>query len=306
MMEIKKSLERDFLGYGGKPPKVEWPKKARIAVSIVINYEEGSEQSLAFGDPVQETYKEIPKPFPDGIRDLNNESVYEYGARTGFWRLIGILKRHKVLATYFACALALERNIEAARAIMEAGHEVCSHGYRWQEPFRMTKEEEWLSIKNAVESFQHTIGERPVGWFSRYGASIETRKLLVKECGFIYDSDSMADDIPYYVDVNEHPFLVLPYTNDVNDIKFWVGGSFVNADDFFTYMKDTFDVLYEEGAEYPKMMTIGLHNRIAGRPGRAKALDEFLAYAKGYKNVWFARRVEIAQWWLNHYPPRSN
>ena len=305
-MEIKKSLERDFLGYGGKPPKVEWPKKARIAVSIVINYEEGSEQSLAFGDPVQETYKEIPKPFPDGIRDLNNESVYEYGARTGFWRLIGILKRHKVLATYFACALALERNIEAARAIMEAGHEVCSHGYRWQEPFRMTKEEEWLSIKNAVESFQHTIGERPVGWFSRYGASIETRKLLVKEGGFIYDSDSMADDIPYYVDVNEHPFLVLPYTNDVNDIKFWVGGSFVNADDFFTYMKDTFDVLYEEGAEYPKMMTIGLHNRIAGRPGRAKALDEFLAYAKGYKNVWFARRVEIAQWWLNHYPPRSN
>ena len=170
----------------------------------------------------------------------------------------------------------------------------------------MTKEEEWLSIKNAVESFQHTIGERPVGWFSRYGASIETRKLLVKEGGFIYDSDSMADDIPYYVDVNEHPFLVLPYTNDVNDIKFWVGGSFVNADDFFTYMKDTFDVLYEEGAEYPKMMTIGLHNRIAGRPGRAKALDEFLAYAKGYKNVWFARRVEIAQWWLNHYPPRSN
>jgi peptidoglycan/xylan/chitin deacetylase (PgdA/CDA1 family) len=302
-MEIKKSLERDFVGYGNKLPKVEWPNKARIAISIVVNYEEGSEYSLAFGDKIQESSKEYPKSVPEGVRDLTNESVYEYGARAGFWRLMRIFKKHNVSVTFFVCAVALERNLEAARAIAEAGYEVCSHGYRWEEPFRMTEEEERISIRKAVESLKHTTGIRPEGWFGRYGASINTRRLLAEEGGFIYDSDSMAEDIPYYVNVGGQPFLIVPYNIDVNDSKYWVNGAFGHADDFFTYMKDTFDVLYEEGDGYPKMMSIGIHPRISGRPGRAKALERFIGYARGYDHVWFARRIDIARWWLEHYPP---
>ncbi len=297
-------MERDFVGYGKTPPRVEWPEKARIAVSIVVNYEEGSEHSLAFGDPIQEGYKEYPKLMPEGVRDLTNESVYEYGTRVGFWRIMRILKKYNIHASFNACALALERNMETTRAIIEDGHEIVSHGYRWIEQFKMTMEEEREFIRKAVESFKRTTGLHPEGWYCRYGPSVHTRRLLIEEGGFLYDSDSVADDIPYYVTVADRQFLVVPYTIEVNDMKFWTTGAFGNADDFFKYMKDTFDILYEEGSEHPKMMSIGLHLRVTGRPGRAKALEQFLDYTKYHQQVWFARRVDIARWWLKHYPPQ--
>ena len=296
-------MERDFIGYGATPPKVKWPKGARVALSMVVNYEEGSEHSYAFGDPAQESYREYPKVLPEGVRDLANESNYEYGSRAGFWRIMRIFEKHAAPATFYCCALALERNPEAARAIPAAGHEVCSHGYRWEEPYHLSEVEERAWIDKAVESLRKTTGLRPEGWYSRYAPSLHTRRLLAREGGFVYDSDSYADDLPYYVDVEGKPFLVLPYSLEVNDVKFWTTSAYSHADDFFQYMKDTLDFLYEEGATYPKMMSVGLHLRISGRPGRAKALDDFLAYARGLGDVWITRRIDIARWWLEHHPP---
>ena len=298
-------MERDFIGYGKNPPRVEWPGGARVAVSLVVNYEEGSEFSFAFGDEKQESYKEYPKVLPEGVRDLGNESAYEYGSRAGFWRIMRILERGGVPATFFCCAAALERNPEAARAITGGGHEVCSHGYRWEEPYLLSEAEERKSIDKAVESLQRTTGERPQGWYSRYAPSLHTRRLLAAEGGFVYDSDSYADDLPYYVQVEGAPFLVLPYSLEVNDVKFWTTGAYAHAEHFFTYMKDSLDVLHEEGADSPKMMSIGLHLRISGRPGRSKALARFVDYAQSLGNVWFARRIDIARWWLEHHPPQT-
>ena len=296
-------MERDFVGYGEHPPKAVWPDGARVAVSLVVNYEEGSEHSFAFGDPVQEGYKEYPKTLPEGVRDFGNESTYEYGARAGFWRILRIFDKHAVPATFYACAVALERNPPAARAITAHGHEVCCHGYRWEEVFRKTEAGERADIAKAVESLRATTGERPVGWYSRYSPSVHTRRLLMEEGGFAYDSDSYADDLPYWVDVDGKPFLVLPYTLETNDIRFWAGGGFSNADDFFGYLRDSLDTLWEEGADTPKMMSVGLHLRIIGRPGRARALDRFIAYAKEKGGVWFARRIDIANLWREQHPP---
>ena len=296
-------MERDFVGYGRTIPKVEWPNRARVAVSLVVNYEEGSEFSYGLGDDKQEIYKEYPKTLPDGIRDLGNESAYEYGSRAGFWRIMRILEKHGAPATFYCCAAALERNPEAARAIAEAGHEICSHGYRWEEPYGLSEAEEKASIDKAVESLRQTTGQRPQGWYSRYSPSLHTRRLLAEEGGFVYDSDSYADDLPYYVQVAGNPFLVLPYSLEVNDVRFWTTGAYAHADDFFTYMKDSLDVLYEEGAENPRMMSVGLHLRISGRPGRSKAINRFIEYAKGLGDVWIARRIDIARWWLENHPP---
>ena len=297
-------MDRDFVGYGEHPPRVEWPGKARVALSMVVNYEEGSEYSFAFGDRLQEGYKEYPKTMPEGVRDFANESTYEYGSRVGFWRILRIFKKHEAPATFYACALALERNPAAARAITAHGHEVCCHGYRWEEVFRKSEEEERADIHKAVASLRETTGERPVGWYSRYSPSVHTRRLLMEEGGFAYDSDSSCDDLPYYVQVDGKPFLILPYTLETNDIRFWAGGGFSTADDFFAYMRDALDTLWEEGAETPKMMSVGLHMRIIGRPARARALDKFLAYARAKGGVWITRRIDIAKaWTAQHTPP---
>ena len=296
-------MERDFIGYGEHPPKVEWPDKARVALSLVVNYEEGSEYSFGLGDDRQESYKEYPKQLPEGVRDFGNESAYEYGSRAGFWRIMRIFARHDAPATFYCCAQALERNPQAARAIAAAGHEVCSHGYRWEEPYTMNEAEERESIAKAVQSLERTTGQRPQGWYSRYSPSVHTRRLLAEEGGFVYDSDSYADDLPYYVTVQGKPFLVLPYTLEVNDVKFWTTSAFAHAGHFYSYLKDTLDVLHEEGAETPKMMSVGLHLRISGRPGRARALHRFLEYARELDGVWITRRIDIARWWLEHYPP---
>ena len=296
-------MDRDFVGYGEHPPRVEWPGKARVALSMVVNYEEGSEYSFAFGDRLQEGYKEYPKTMPEGVRDFANESTYEYGSRVGFWRILRIFKKHEAPATFYACALALERNPAAARAITAHGHEVCCHGYRWEEVFRKSEEEERADIQKAVASLRETTGERPVGWYSRYSPSVHTRRLLMEEGGFAYDSDSYCDDLPYYVQVDGKPFLILPYTLETNDIRFWAGGGFSTADDFFAYMRDALDTLWEEGAETPKMMSVGLHMRIIGRPARAQALDKFLAYARAKGGVWITRRIDIAKAWTAQHPP---
>lgn len=288
---------RDFVGYGGAPPSVAWPDGARVALSIVVNIEEGAEPSPADGDPRAESRAEMPHLAGDGVRDLAIESQYEYGSRAGVWRILEALADHGVRATFAACGRALERNPPAAAAIAAAGHEVCSHGYEWREPSTMTREEERRAIRRAVESIETTTGSRPVGWYSRWGPSVHTRKLLVEEGGFLYDSDAYNDDLPYEVDVAGRRFLVLPYSMDTNDMKFWLGG-FSTAADFSEYLRETFDVLHREGARWPRMMSVGIHARILGRPGRIGALTTFLEHVARHEAVWIARRDEIARHWL--------
>ncbi len=293
--------ERDFVGYGANPPRVEWPDGARIALSVVVNYEEGSEYSLLDGDAHRETNSEVPSPLPLDRRDLANESFFEYGSRAGVWRLMDILGQYQVNATFFCCALALERNPQVGPEIVRRGHEVFGHGYRWEEYYKMDRDAEREAIRRAVESIQRTTGQRPLGWYTRYGPSVNTRELVVEEGGFLYDSNSYADDLPYYTDVGGKRWLIVPYSLEVNDTKFWRGGM-VSPSDFYETMRNTFDRLYYEGATHPKMMNVGLHCRIAGRPSRSVALQRFLEHARSFPDVWFARRIDIARWWLQQYP----
>ena len=251
------SQERDFIGYGANPPIIEWPGNARLAISVVVNYEEGSEASLLDGDAAHESNNEVPSPIPAGQRDLFNESFFEYGSRVGVWRILNLLDKYDVRSTFFCCALAFERNLEVARAVVDRGHEVCGHGYRWEEYHNKTRDEEEEAIRMTVKSLTATTGERPVGWFTRYGPSVNTRELVVNEGGFIYDSGVFNDDLPYYTDVGGSPWLVLPYSFETNDARFWRGG-LNSVGDFYEYLKDTFDVLYEEGRTHPKMMSVGI------------------------------------------------
>lgn len=295
---------RDLIGYGEKPPQAAWPNGARIAVQIVMNYEEGSEYSIPDGDETSETYlTEVPgATVGPGKRDLIVESVYEYGSRAGFWRLMRMFSERGLLVTVFGAALALERNPEAARAIAAAGHEVCSHGWRWIGFQNMPEEEERAQMARAVASIERTIGQRPLGWYCRYAPSENTRRLVVEDGGFLYDSDAYNDDLPYWVRVGEKPHLVIPYTLDANDMKFSVAPGFTSPSGYFEYLKDAFEVLYAEGKTTPKMMSVGLHTRLAGRPGRAAALARFLDHIAGREDVWIARRIDIARHWIAHHP----
>ncbi len=293
--------ERDFVGYGPQPPAIEWPNGARIAVSVVINYEEGSEYSVLDGDPAGETSGESPSPVPVGDRDLANESFYEYGSRVGVWRLMDLLDRHNIKCTFYACALALERNPAVGVEIVRRGHEVMGHGNRWEEYYKMDRDTEREAIRQAVASMAKTTGQRPLGWYTRYGPSVNTRELVVEEGGFEYDCNAYNDDLPYYAKVGNKPWLVVPYSLEVNDYKFW-RGDLITPGHFFEAAKASFDVLYEEGATHPKMMSVGLHCRIIGKPSRSQGLDRFLEYASGKEGVWFARRLEIARWWKERYP----
>lgn len=272
-------------------------------MSLVLNIEEGAEKAVVDGDPVGETFAEVPPPAAPGERDLSLESVFEYGSRAGAWRLLRSFERHAVPATIYASAVALERNPEIAAYLAASDHEVVAHGYRWEEVWRLGVEEERTHIALAVASITRSIGRRPVGWFCRYAASVNTRRLIAEEGGFEYDSDSFADDLPYLVDVNGRPWCVVPHAFDTNDLRFW-RGSLATAADFFQYLKDTFDCLYAEGETRPKMMTVSLHARAAGRPGRSPAVDRFIAYAKQQPQVWFARRMEIARAWTGEFAPR--
>ncbi|MEO9135022.1 MAG: allantoinase PuuE [Casimicrobiaceae bacterium] len=295
---------RDFVGYGGKPPDPRWPNGARLAVQIVMNYEEGSEYAIGEGDPNSELYlTEVPgATLGPGQRDLIVESVYEYGSRAGFWRLMRMFGERNIPITVFGAALALERNPAAAAAIRTAGYEVCSHGWRWVSFAAMAEDEEREQMRRAIASLERTTGTRPLGWYCRYAPSVNTRRLVVEEGGFLYDSDAYNDDLPYWTQVEGKPHLVIPYTLDANDMKFSVAPGFTSGDGFFSYLKDSFDVLYREGKTAPKMMSVGLHTRLAGRPGRAAALERFLDYLVAHEDVWICRRVDIARHWIANHP----
>lgn len=297
---------RDFVGYGGKPPDPRWPNGARLAVQIVMNYEEGSEYAIGDGDPASELYlTEVPGArLGPGQRDLIVESVYEYGSRAGFWRLMRMFGERHIPITVFGAALALERNPAAAEAIRSAGYEVCSHGWRWVNFAAMAEDEEREQMRRAIASIERTIGTRPFGWYCRYAPSLNTRRLVVEEGGFLYDSDAYNDDLPYWVRVSDKDHLVIPYTLDVNDMKFSVAPGFTSPSGYFEYMRDAFDVLYAEGLTQPKMMSVGLHTRLAGRPGRAGALARFLDYVLEHEDVWICRRIDIAHHWIKNHPPR--
>jgi peptidoglycan/xylan/chitin deacetylase (PgdA/CDA1 family) len=245
---------------------------------------------------------DIPSSKPPEARSLQTETQWEYGARAGVWRLMRILRQYDVKATFFACAMAVENNPPLGPEIVAQGHEVCGHGHRWIEQWDMEPEAERAYIRQAVESFKRTTGQRPLGWFTKAGPSLNTREILAEE-GFLYDSDGLNDDLPYYATALGKPWLVIPYTFDTNDGAY--GRTVVgNATEFFQYLKDAFDLLYEEGASQPKLLNIGLHTRVSGRPGRAAAVAHFLRYARGMPGVWFARRDEIARWWWEKYPPQ--
>lgn len=291
---------RDYVGYGRSQPKVHWPGGARLAVQIVVNYEEGSEYSIPAGDNRNEAVGEAPNQTPPEHRDLRVESVFEYGSRAGIWRLLRLLDDFSVKATFFAAAVALERNPDVAHALREVGHEPAAHGWRWYEHWKLGREQERDRMLAAIRSIETTCGERPRGWYCRYGPSVHTRELVVEEGGFRYDADAYNDDLPYFVEVKGSPHLVVPYTLVYNDMRF-TSGAHSSPGDFFETMRAGFDYLWEEGATSPKMMSIGLHPRIAGQPPRAGALRDFLEYAHERGDVWFARRIDIAEhWWENH------
>lgn len=297
---------RDLVGYGEHSPDPQWPGDARLAVQIVMNYEEGSEYSIPDGDAASEQYlTEVPgATLGPGKRDLIVESVYEYGSRAGFWRLMRLFKERNLPVTVFGAALALERNPDAARAIRDAGYEVCSHGWRWVGFQNMSEAQEREEMGRAIASLEQTVGERPYGWYCRYAPSENTRRLVVEEGGFLYDSDAYNDDLPYWVKVSGKNHLVIPYTLDVNDMKFSVAPGFTSPSGYAEYMKDAFDVLYREGKRHPKMMSIGLHTRLAGRPGRTAALERFLDHVLKHKRVWICRRIDIARHWIAVHPPQ--
>jgi len=294
---------RDFVGYGRWVPRVTWPNGARLAVSIVLNWEEGSEVSkVVEGDGRSEAaLSEIPYAMDPQYRDLACESVYEYGSRAGVWRVQRLVDSFKIPVTFYGAAVAWELHPEVAAWVREAGHEPCSHGWRWEEPWLLTREEEQAHIAEAVASIERTCGERPRGWYCRYGPSVHTRELLVEEGGFVYDSDAYNDDLPYYVEVSGKRHLILPYSFTYNDARFVLPPGYGGPEDFFDQCKRALDYLWDEGATHPRMMSIGLHSRLIGQAGRISALRDFFEYAHEKGDVWFARRLDIANWWHEHH-----
>jgi len=298
-------MSRDFVGYGAEPPHAEWPHDARIAVNFVINFEEGSELSYPAGDGVSEgglTESASVDPGLAGRRDLGAESMFEYGARVGFWRLHRIFTRFRVPVTLFACARALQANPPAAQAIRESDWDICGHGYRWIKHYELDEAEERRQIAAAVALIHDMTGKPTLGWYCRYAPSENTRRIVLDHGGFLYDSDAYNDELPYWVTVGERPQLVVPYSLATNDVKFG-RGVYGPGEDFFSYLRDSFDLLYEEGAERPRMMSVGLHMRLAGHPGRARALIRFIEYIQSRDRVWICRREDIARHWRRRFPP---
>lgn len=292
---------RDLKGYGQHPPKVAWPEDARLAVQFVINFEEGSEHSVLHGDRHSEAFlTEEPTAAFQNIRNVNVESQYEYGTRAGFWRLHRLFTERGLPVTIFGTTQALERCPDAVKAMQGTEWEIACHGKRWISYAEMPREEEARHIREAIEGHERATGQRPTGWYTGR-MSINTRELVAEEGGFLYDSDSFADDLPYWVEVNGTQHLVVPYTLDNND------GRYVNtygfqSESFSAYLTRAFDLLADEGRSSPKMMSIGLHTRLVGRPGRAADLARFLDYVAASNDVWVARRVDIAKHWREQFP----
>ncbi len=294
---------RDLIGYGATPPDPQWPEDARLALQFVINYEEGGENCILHGDAASEAFLSETvgaKPLP-GARNLNMESMYEFGSRAGFWRLHRLFTARGLPLTVYGVAMALERNPAAVQAMLDADWEIASHGYRWIDYQDMPLEQEREHLHKAIEIHTRVTGSRPLGWYTGRG-SPNTRALVVEEGGFLYDADSYADELPYWHTDAGRPHLVVPYTLDANDMRFATVPGFNTGKQFFTYLKDSFDMLYGEGKSAPKMMSVGLHCRLAGRPGRAAALARFLDYVASHDRLWVCRRVDIARHWHEHHP----
>jgi putative urate catabolism protein len=298
---------RDLVGYGRIQPHPQWPDRARIAVQFVINYEEGGENCILHGDPASEAFlSEIVGAVPFvGQRHMNMESCYEYGSRAGFWRLYRLFTDRQIPVTVYGIAMALARNPDAVAAMLEADWEITSHGYRWIEYKDFTESAEREHMQKAIAIHTQVTGQRPTGWYTGRN-SPHTRKLVVETGGFLYDSDSYADDLPYWTNDYGKPHLVIPYTLDNNDMRFATAQGFNSGEQFFAYLRDAFDVLYAEGETAPKMMSVGLHCRLVGRPGRAAALARFLDYVQQHDLVWLCRRIDIAQHWYQYHPPSDD
>jgi len=295
-------MSRDFLGYGNRPPHVTWPGGARLAVSLVLNVEEGAELSLADGDERNESVHEVTQPV-DGAPDLCLASHFEYGTRIGYWRVMRTLAAAGVPVTLNACARSLAAVPWLAQHAVSEGHEIACHGWRWEAHANMPEAVERSVIQRAHETIARVAGTPPVGWHTKSSPSVNTRRLLVEHGGWLYDSDAYNDDLPYYVRVGDHPHLVVPYAFDTNDMRFFGQAAFVRAADFAGYLTDSFDTLLDEAQEQTKMMSIGLHLRIIGRAGRIAGLAQALSHMRQHPGVWFARRGDIARHWLQHCPP---
>ncbi|NDW14946.1 allantoinase PuuE [Alteromonas genovensis] len=296
---------RDLIGYGQHTPKANWPGDGKIALQFVINYEEGGENCVLHGDESSEVFlSEIIGAQAYQDRHLSMESLYEYGSRAGFWRLHRLFTQHDIPVTVFGVTMAMQRHPEAVKAMLDAGWEIASHGMRWIHYQDMSEEQERKEIDEAIVLHEQLTGKKPVGWYTGR-TSPNTLKLIAERDDILYCADSYADDLPYFDHHYSKPLLMVPYTLDTNDMRFASPQGFNSGEQFFTYLKDAFDVLWEEGSESPKMLSIGLHNRIIGRPARLAALKRFIEYVKSHDKVWIATREDIAKHWLSEHPDTS-
>ena len=298
---MSKKYPRDMIGYGSKEPRVTWPNNAKLALQIVLNYEEGAENNILHGDKNSETFlSEIIGAKAIKDRHINMESMYEYGSRRGFWRIHKLFQEKKIPVTIFGVAMALERNPEVCNAIKNGNYEIACHGWRWIDYQNIKKSVEKKDMKLAIKTIKKIFGERPLGWYTGR-CSTNTRDLVFEDGGFLYDSDSYSDDLPYWEYKKNKKQLIIPYTLDNNDMRFATNQGFNSGDQFYTYLKDSFDALYDEGKNNPKMMSVGLHCRLIGRPGRFQALKKFIDYVLKFDDVWICKRVDIAKHWIKNY-----
>ena len=297
---VKKN-SRDLVGYGEKGKKISWPKNAKLALQIVLNYEEGGENSILNGDKYSETFlSEIIGAKAIKGRHVSMESIYEYGSRSGFWRLDKLFKEKKIPVTIFGVGLALKQNFEVCNAIKNGNYEIAAHGYRWIDYQDVKKSVEKKHMQQAIKTIKDIFGSRPLGWYTGR-CSPNTRDLVFDDGGFLYDSDSYSDDLPYWEYRGKKKQLIIPYTLDNNDMRFATNQGFNTGDHFYNYLKDSFDALYEEGKTTPKMMSVGLHCRLIGRPGRIQSLKKFLDYVLNFEDVWICKRIDIAKHWIKNY-----
>ena len=294
---------RDMIGYGATPPRADWPGDARVAVQFVLNYEEGGENAILHGDPASEMFlSEIIGAAPfEGARHMSMESIYEYGSRAGVWRILDLFRDRGVPLTLFAVAMAMERHPAVIERALADGHEIASHGLRWINYHGMDEDREREHLHRAIESHTRICGARPLGWYTGR-TSENTRRLVAEEGGFLYDADDYSDDLPFWSTQTHTPHLIVPYTLDTNDMRFATAQGFHTGDQFASYLIDAFDTLYAEGASAPKMMSVGLHCRLIGRPARFAGLVKFLDHIQRYDRVWLARRLDIARHWREHHP----
>ena len=298
---MSKKYPRDMIGYGSKEPRVTWPNNAKLALQIVLNYEEGAENNVLHGDKHSETFlSEIIGAQAIKDRHINMESMYEYGSRRGFWRIHKLFQEKKIPVTIFGVAMALEKNPEVCNAIKNGNYEIACHGWRWIDYQNVKKSVEKKDMKLAIKTIKKIFGERPLGWYTGR-CSPNTRDLVFEDGGFLYDSDSYSDDLPYWEYKKNKKQLIIPYTLDNNDMRFATNQGFNSGDQFYTYLKDSFDALYDEGKTNPKMMSVGLHCRLIGRPGRFQALKKFIDYVLKFDDVWICKRVDIAKHWIKNY-----